>query len=142
MKTIILATIVLTIITFSCIAQNNNTDFDYELEFIPTGQVENNYDTLYTVNCTIAEPTNFVVNKIVVKIKHSVTGSYLLNHSFNASDNANANLPSGLTLTKSGDKYIMGLGIFCPPYYDFEIRLEDSNHNVTGKGNMKYKNNH
>lgn len=97
-------------------------DFSYNVQMVPTGVVNNNFDTLYNCFCVITLNDTTNISKIRVKTGTSEGSSNVLDYAF-LYDGYNG-LPQKLSYSREGNKVTLKLGEFTANIYFHELMIE------------------
>lgn len=116
--------------------QNSFNDFTYYIKYVPTGQVNNNHDTVYTVKCRLDAGQIANLSKVEVKVWSNLDNTWVINNKISLSPAAT--LPQGLAVSNANGVYEITLGTFAAAFCDYEIRLEDAGGSLSDPGTVQF----
>jgi len=130
-KIICLAFLIVTTITVTA-----QSPFNYRTEFTPTGTVQNETDTVFTVKLILENQNPENISKVHIKVFDSnQNNTEVINVNFN---NPNSGGTSEQKYQVVGNNIEITLGNYVPYYFSFEVRIQDSQGNTSEPGSIAY----
>jgi len=139
MKSIKLIKLITTIFALAfCInafSQNLNS-FNYHMNLVPTGEVLNQFDTVYTYQCEIDLKKLKNIKTLYVKMGTKKGGDEKFSHSFTFGQTTE--LPAGTAYSQTDEVVRINIGEFFADEYWYEVVIEDSDGNKSTAKQKQY----
>ncbi|MBI4645979.1 MAG: hypothetical protein HY738_05125 [Bacteroidia bacterium] len=116
--------------------QATSGNFDYTVQFFPTGQVKNNGDTLYSIRFSFNKNQLTNYDFINIYIKGIENGEIILHKKLPIKKNNT--VPAGWIHEEIADQLVLTIKSIPVVNIDFEAVLEDKNGNKSDKGNWNF----
>ena len=110
--------------------------FNYRLEYTPTGTVQNETDTVFTVKLIIENQSPESISKVHIKVfDSSQSNTVVINVNFN---NPNSVGSTGSSYQIEGNNIEITLGNYVPYFFSYEVKIQDALGNVSDSGHAIY----
>lgn len=131
----IILIIISIIFTMNCFGQNLNS-FNYKIKLVPTGEVLNEVDTVYTYLCEVDLKNLENITKLHFKMGTTKGGDEKFSYSFNKDESGN--LPTGVSLEQNDEVMTIMIGNFIAEAYWYEVVIEDNEGNTSNAKQKQY----